>query len=140
MSTVASIYIPQDGQLSDLEGWIAGELGSAEIWLYDTYHAPSPADVPADFNEASFVGYSRLGPVSWGAPFTNGDGKAETDSPVLSWAFTGGSGTADVFGLLVVNAGGTRVLLNMPFLTPVTLSPGSPNLNRIIQLAMVSEL
>jgi hypothetical protein len=140
MAGESNVYIPNGGALSDLEGWIAGQLGAATVHLYDVFRNPTPADVPASFHESSFVGYAPLGPVAWGAPFINGGGKAESDSPVLTWTFTAGVGTALVYGWYIVNAGLTRVLASSPFLSPVILAPASNVLSRVIQLTEVSEL
>lgn len=138
--TTQNVYIPQQGDLSDLAGWLAGDLGTAYARLYDTSHVFSPADTPASYHEASFVGYSPVTAMGWGVPFINMAGKAEVDSSALVWAFTGGLGTAPVYGIFVTDPSNTKLLLVAPFLAPIILTPTQPNLSQVLQVTAVSEL
>jgi hypothetical protein len=135
-----NVYVPEQGALSDLRGWIAGELGAALVRLYVSNTPYLPTRVPADYTEASFVGYAPQGPLAWPAPVTNGAGKAESDSPVVTFDFAAGAGTAIVYGIFVTDPSATVLLLVVPFQAPVTLSPASPQLQRVLQVTEVSEL
>jgi hypothetical protein len=133
-------FVPHEGELQACADQIAGALGASVARLYDNNHVFNPADTCADYNEASFVGYSPVTPIAWGSPFLNVDGKAETDSPTLTFAFTAGLGTAVVFGLYLTDPGQTKLLRVIPFLFPVTLSPAAPTLALVLQLTDASEL
>lgn len=138
--SVDNVFIPKQGTLSDIAGWIAGDLGSALVRLYDNAHVFSPNDTPASYSEVSFAGYAPAGPVAWTAPVINGSGKAETDSPPLTWTFTAGVGTALVRGIFVTDVAKTKLLLVVPFNQVVTLTPAQPVLSRTLQVTEVSEL
>lgn len=134
------VRIPHQGDISDLSGWIAGELGGARARLFDTPHVFNPGDTPASYHEASFVGYAPQGPVVWNPPFINVGGKAESDSQVLTWTFSAGVGTATVYGWFLTDATGLKLLAACSFVSPVVLQPASPSLSRIIQMTAVGEL
>lgn len=138
--TTDNVYVPQQGSLSDLAGWIAGDLGAALVRLYDSFVLYSPTLTPAAFHEASFTGYAPLGPIAWTPPFVNGGGKAETDSPVLTWTRAIMVGTASIYGVYVTNPAKTKLLLVSPFLTPQDLTSAEPSLSRLLQVTEVSEL
>jgi hypothetical protein len=135
-----NVYVPKQGALSDLDSWIAGDLGASIVRLYASNTPYTPDRVCGDYTEASFVGYAPVGPLSWPPSFTNGSGKAETDSPAISFTFTGGSGTAIVYGIFVTDPSQTKLLLVIPFASPVTLSPSNTSLERVLQVTEVSEL
>jgi hypothetical protein len=135
-----TIRVPKQGALSDLRGWIAGQLGPGVARLYSSNTMYTPDRVPADYIEASFVGYSAIAALNWTVPSTNSDGKGETDSKALTWTFTGGSGTATVYGIYVTDPALGVLLLVIPFLTAVNLTPASPSLSKVIKLTAVSEL
>jgi hypothetical protein len=135
-----NIYIPKEGALAALAAWIAATLGPVAARLYANDVAYNPDRTLADYTEASFSGYSAVDPITWGTPFTNGDGKAEVDSAACSWTFTGGSGTAIVYGILLTDSANTVLMAVIPFVPAITLSPGSPTVARTIQLTDVSEL
>ena len=138
--TVDNVYIPQQGSLSDLRNWIAGELGSCLVKLYVSNTPYLATNVPGDYTEASFAGYAPIVSPAWPAPFINGSGAAESDSPVLTWTYTAGAGTVTVFGVFITDSTGTELLAVVPFQAPIVLSPASPSLVRSIQLAMISML
>ncbi|SRR5260370_400675 len=135
-----NVFIPKQGRLSDLRSWIAGELGAALVRAYVNNIVYTADRVPADYTEASFAGYAPVGPLAWPAPAINGSGKAESDSPVCSFTFTAGVGTATVFGLYVTDPASTVLLMVIPFISPVVLTPVSPTLARVIQATMTSEM
>jgi hypothetical protein len=140
MATTDNVYIPQQGLLSELADWIAGDLGAAYARLYTSFVVPAPGRVCADFTEASWAGYAALGSIAWVPPFVNLSGSAETDSPVLTWSYSVGSGSVLAYGWYLTNLSLTKLLAFAPFLTPVELSPGSPTLSRSIQIAARSAL
>jgi len=135
-----NIQIPQEGQLSDLAAWIAGDLGSAYARLYISNTPFLPTRVCTDYTEASFTGYAPANPLAFGTPFVNGAQVGETDSGALNWNYTAGAGTADVFGIYVTDAAKTKLLAVIPFLSPVTLSPSNNTLTRVIQLTCISQV
>lgn len=135
---IEGAVITNDGALEDLESFRA-ILNAGSVALWDNNFNPTKDSVLADFTEASFVGYSRFAPPGFAAPFINGDGKAETDSAVLLWTFTGGTGTAVVYGWLIIDQADAKALAFQKFLEPVILTPGSPNLSRVIQIGAISE-
>lgn len=135
-----SLFLPNQGGISDLSNWIAGDLGSAFARLYTNNLVYLPTRVPADFTEAAFAGYSPQGALAWSPPFLNGMGKIETDSRVITFNFTAGSGTQPVFGLYVTDLLKTKLLLVMPFLMPFIFSPANNSLTRVIQLTQMSQL
>jgi hypothetical protein len=140
MSAEPNVFIPDEGAKNDLDNWVAGDLGSCAVRLYDNNHVFGVTDTVSDYNESSFVGYAPAMSPAWGPPFINGDGKAETDSPGLTWTFTSGSGTAVVYGIYITDSAGTKLLAVIPLLSPVTLSPAQPSLTYVVQITAVSEL
>lgn len=137
---IDNVYIPDEGERSALDTWLASADGPALAHLYVNNPVYQPDRVLGDYTEASFVGYSAVGPIAWPASFTNPDSKAESDSPNLTWTFTGGSGSALVYGIYLTDQAVTKLLAVVPFLFPVVLTPGSPTLTRSIQMTDVSEL
>lgn len=133
------IRVPNDGALSVLGEWLAIPAGPALAHLYDNNVIFDRTKVLADYNEASFVGYSSVGPLSWPAPSINLDGKAESDSGPLAWNFAAGSGTAIVFGIYFTDDPPTKLLLVVPFDTAVTLTPAMPNLTQAVQVTEYGE-
>jgi hypothetical protein len=137
--SVDTLFVPKQGALSDLADWIAGDLGSCYVRLYVNNVVYTPDRVCGDYTEASFAGYSPASGFSWGAPFTNLAGKAETDSPALTFTFTGATGTHTAFGIFITDAAQSKLLAVIPFLAPVIFSPGSPTETRMVQVTEVSE-
>jgi len=135
---IEGAVITDAGAIADLDAFRV-LLNDGRVALWDNNFNPTKASVLADFNEASFVGYASISPAGFAAAFLNGDGKAETDSAVLLWTFTAGSGTAVVYGWMVIDQADAEVLAFQKFLSPVVLTPGSPNLSRVIQIGAVSE-
>lgn len=136
---ISEAVIPDEGALVNLEQWRA-VLNAGTVRLFANNFTPNKSSVLADFLESSFVGYARVTPAGFAPPFTNGDGKAESDSAPCSFTFTAGSGTATVFGMYIVDASDSFVLLAWKFLAPVILTPAQPLLSRVIQATGVSEL
>ena len=135
-----NVFVPQQGAISDLASWIAGDLGSAAVRLYVNNVVYGPTRVCSDYTEASFSGYSPISSPPWGVPFTNSGGKGETDSPALNFTFTGASGTFPIFGMFVTDPSQTKLLLVVPFVIPFVFSPTNPNLSTVLQVTEVSEL
>ena len=135
-----NVYIPQEGAIAALDAWVQSADGPVLAHLYDNNPAYIPTRVLADYQEASFVGYAPVGPFAWTMAITNGAGKAQVESPGLNFRFTGGSGTAVVYGLYLTDDPATRLLAVVPFLSPFIFSPANPALNRVVQLTDISEL
>lgn len=138
--SVDNLFVPKQGLLSDLADLLAGQLATAVVRLYANNVVYTPNRVPADYTEASFVGYAPIGAVAWGVPFVNSADKAESDSPILTWTFTGAIGTHVVFGAYITDPGLTKLLRVIPFIMPFTFAPVTPVLQRVVQLVHASEL
>jgi hypothetical protein len=138
--TTNNIYIPHQGALSDIAGWIAGDLGPAVARLYSVNVPYLPTRVCGNYTEAAFPGYAPASPLAWGVPFINGGGKAESDSAVLTWTDTALAGTYQVFGIYVTNVPLTKLLMVIPFLGPFVFSPSNNVLSYMLQATEVSEL
>lgn len=132
--------MPNVGALSALEAWLAAADGPLTAILYSSNTPYLPTRVLADYTEASFVGYAPVSPLVWGPTFINGGGKAESDSQLLVWTFTGGAGTAVVYGVLLTDPGITEIRAVIPFLNPFIFSPSNTGLALVAQLTDVSEL
>lgn len=135
-----SLRIPDDGALAAIADLIAAADGPTYADLYSSNTPYIPARVLADYTVASFAGYAAVGPIAWGTVFLNGGGKAESDSSLLLWSFTGSSGTAVVYGVLLRDAAATKLWGVVPFLAPIILSPSNTVIGRTIQFTGVSEL
>jgi hypothetical protein len=135
-----NIFVPQGGAIAALTSWLAATDAPLLAHLYVNNINYVPTRVLADYTEASFVGYAAQGPIGWGPVFTNGVGKAESDSPNLTWTFTGATGTFPVFGIYLTNVTITKLLCVIPFLHPVILTPTAPALTRSLQITDRSEL
>lgn len=138
--TTQNLYVPQQGQLSDLAGWIAGDLGGARARLYVSNTPYLSTRVITDYTEASFPGYAPAGPFAWSAPFINGTNQAETDASPATWALSASSGVYVVFGILVVDSPGTKLLSVVPFVNPFNFTPTTPSLTYVLQMTETSKL
>lgn len=134
-----NIMIPNDGAVEDLEAYRA-VLNLGSVRLFQNNYIPVHTTVPADLTECSFTGYAPVSTPSFGAAFLNGSGSAEIDSTLCSWTFTAGAGSTVVYGLYVLNAAGTKVLAISRFGSPITLTPGSPTIAKVLQLTAISQL
>lgn len=135
-----NIFIPQTGARAALDDWLAALDGPSSARLYVNNLPYLPTRVLADYVEASFVGYAAVGPIPWSPAFTNMAGKAQSDSLNCVWTFTGGAGTAMVFGIYLTDLAGLKLLAVVPLLVPVTLAPANPSLSRVLSLTDRSEL
>lgn len=138
--TTDVVRYPQEGSLSELAGWIAGDLGTCKVKLYSSNTPYVATRVVGDYTEAAFVGYSQISSPAWGTPFVNGSGQAETDSPVLNWSYTGSSGTAQVFGIYLTDSSEAKLLAVVPFVSPVTLTPTDTLLSRTVAIQVIDSL
>lgn len=138
--TTENVYYPEQGRLSNLAGWVAGDLGSAYARLYASNTPYAPTRIASEYTEAAFPGYAPFQPVVWGAPFLNSDSKAEVDSNTLLWSFSGSSGSYRVFGIYLTDPGQTKLLAVVPFLSPFTFDPSHLTLSYQLQVTETSEL
>lgn len=136
---MSNVTWTDDGALADLDAMRA-VLNAGSVALFQNNFIPDHASVPADFTECSFTGYSRETGPAFAAAFLNNDGKAESDSRTLAWRFTAGAGSTKVYGWYLLSAGDASVLMFCKFLDLIFLTPGSPNLDRVIEATAVSEL
>jgi hypothetical protein len=135
-----NVFVPDQGALSDLADWIAGDLGSGVARLYVSNTPYSKTRVCGDYTEASWAGYVPATPLAWGVPFINTDGKAETDSASFTYHYTVGSGSAFAFGIYVTDPGQTKLLIVVPFINPVKFTPAQPDFPSILQVTAISQL
>jgi hypothetical protein len=138
--TTQNLYVPQEGQLSDLTDWLAGDLGSAYARLYTNNPVYLPTNDCGDYVEAAFAGYVPANPLGWGSPFINASEEAEVDSGALTWTYSVGSGSQYVFGIYVTDAAKSKLLLVIPFLTPFQFTPAQDSLSYVIQATAASQL
>lgn len=136
----AGIRVPQQGQLSFLSDIVAGGLASAWVRLYATDVTYDPAKTCDSYVEASFPGYVPFNPITWGAPVTNGSGKAESDAAIITFVFPGPGGRYKVYGAYVTDVGQTVLYLVQPFVEPFTFGPKLTRLPLSVSLTVVSEL
>lgn len=134
------LYIPQLGSRSALNAWLAAADGPNRAELYVSNTPYTRLRVLTDYTLASFPGYAPVSPVVWGVTFINGASKAEADSPALHFHYSGLVGTVVVFGLLLSDVGGLNLRAVLPFISPIILTPVSPDLDLIVQLTATSEL
>lgn len=139
MAAFPNIVIPNQGTIDDLDSW-RPNLNAGSVRLYTNNYTPIHTSVPANFTEATFVGYAPVSPPGFAAAFLNGFGQAETDSGVITFTFTAGVGTVTVYGWFLTNLAGTKVLAATKFLVPIVLTPVAPSLSRVIQLTAESIL
>lgn len=135
-----TLFVPKVGALQALAAWIGATLGPVTARLYDNNVVYNADRVLADYNEATFAGYAPVDPIAWGAAFTNADGKAESDSAICLWTFTGGAGSATVFGIYLTDSSNTQLMAVIPFVPAVILTPSASSVARMLQLTDVSEL
>jgi len=135
---VPNVVIPNAGVVDELDAWRTN-LNSGQVRLFDSFHSPAHTDTPGDYNESSFAGYAALSPA-FAAAYLNAFGQAQTDAAVLTWTYTAGSGSALVYGWILVDASGTKLLAVCLFPVPVTLTPGSPDISRSISITDQSQL
>lgn len=135
-----SVFYPEEATLSALDTWLASPDGPVIARLYSNNLPYLPTRVLGDYVEAAFMGYAPVGPITWPAATINGQGKAQADSPALDFHFTGGSGTATVFGMYFTDDPPSKLKAVVPFLAPVVLSPSNQDLAKVARLTEVSEL
>jgi hypothetical protein len=138
--TTPNIYVPNEGAISDMAGWLAGDLGPAYARLYVSNTPFLRTRVCADYTEASFPGYVPVNPMGWGVPFINGAGKAEVDSAALVWTLSSLIGSYFAYGIYVTDVAKTKLLMVLPFLSPYEFTPAFNSLAYIVQATEVSEL
>jgi hypothetical protein len=131
---------PNEGAISELEGWLAGDLSSAVARLYISPAAYDPADPLSAYVEASFPGYAPQPLAPWKVVTLNLAGKAETDSTPFLFQWTGSAGTTVVQGIYVTDAANTKVLIVVPFLSPFSFSPSARQLAFKLAVTAVGEL
>lgn len=74
-----ALYVPNAGEIKALE-WALKSAGTdMKLKIFQNDVALSPTMTAADLTEATFTGYTArtLTRATWGAAFTNGDGKAQ---------------------------------------------------------------
>ncbi len=138
--TTDNVRYPEVGALNELAAWIAGDLGSCLVKLYVSNTPYLPTRIASDYTEASYVGYAPISSPAWGAPFTNGAGQAETDSPTLTWTGTFSSGTYTVYGIYLTDSTGATLLAVVPFQSPIVLTPTELSITRTLQIQAIDSL
>jgi hypothetical protein len=134
------VRVAQEGQLDFLSQIIAGGIGSAWVRLYATDVSFDPANTCLSYIEASFPGYVPQHPITWGAPFINSAGKAESDAGVVTFTFPGSGGRYKVYGAYVTDLAKTTLYMVQPFLTPFSFGPKMTRLPLSVSLTVISEL
>jgi hypothetical protein len=110
-------------QLGDLEllGAIQAVPVPVHMRLFQNNHTPGVTDVIGDYTVATFSGYPGDVSPTWGTPFTNGDGKAETDAGTTTYTHNGGGTSNTIYGAYFVTAGGVLVYADK-FAAPIVMA------------------
>jgi len=87
----------------------AGALDGAKVRLFTNDYIPSPTSVLADFDEATFGGYTAAD-ASWGPVHYNEDGGAGASGGAPEWVTSGAGPDETVYGWFLTNAAGTTLL------------------------------
>jgi len=103
-----ALKVPNGGELLILAELIA-YFDSLVLHLYKNNYTPIDTSVVGDFTSADFDGYASIALGPWGAPYTNGAGKAETDETVRTFTMTGAVTPNTIYGYTVQTAGGALV-------------------------------
>ena len=82
--------VPNDGEKNILKALIGNNMGAFKIRLFKNDITPGDNTILGDFQEADFDSYSPGDGTDWGAPATQGNGKAATTHGVV--VFTKGAG------------------------------------------------
>lgn len=143
-TTPSTVVWVNDGDLLAMElirAFLNNGSNDVFIRLWDNNFVPEHDSVFADFTEAGFPGYAPIAPT-FAPAFLNPDMKAEIDSNVLTWVYTGGVGTATVYGwYMSYGPSGSEVLVAWrKYFNPLILTPTSTTDSRTAQLTAVSEL
>lgn len=84
-------------------------LASLTYHLYQNALNPSFSNVIGDFTEASFDGYAAIGPVVWGATFTDANGNANVVGQTLEYLMTGSATPNTIYGYYATQTVGSVV-------------------------------
>lgn len=140
MSVDFTVHFPQQGALSDLAGWLAGDLGTAYARLYSNNVAFLPTNTLASYTEAAFPGYAPVGSLGWSVPYVNGQGKAQTDSNPVLFRLNSNSGSYAVYGLYITDSANSKLLAVLSLLQPFLFTASNNELLRMLSITCVSEL
>ena len=119
------LLVPDEG-----EGQMMEQLRS--LWnstslivgLFVSAHTPVNTDVLADYEaiEATFPGYARSDPVPWGAPDTDGAGRARTTSDdVLIFMRVANGAPEKAFGYFVIDVASNLLMWAEEFAVPFVI-------------------
>lgn len=129
--------IPEPTLLFNLDSIVSNQIGTATARLLaDASTNIDQEGDPTQYNESSFEGYARINLDSWtSAAIVNG-AYAQKTHPRITFSFTGVSGEATVYGLIVVNQSGDKVMFGQYFNTPIVLTTAKRDLpiDLILQL------
>ena len=113
--------VPNTNVVSILAGLVASMLTGVKVHLYTAVANPiGPGSILADFTEATYTGYV-VKTVTFGAPYLNGAGMAESDSPLMTFVDTGTAVGNIIAGFYVTDAAGTTLLWAGPLPAPVSM-------------------
>ena len=104
------LKVPNVGEQKLLDVIRTGIFNNATLRLFQNNITPADGDTLATYSVATFTGYANITLNAWGAVFTNGAGKAETDETVRTFTQTGTAVTNTIYGYFVVAADGTTLL------------------------------
>lgn len=95
-------------------------LDGAELRLYTNAFLPNADMVPADFTDATFVGYALITPLVWSVPGNTGTGRlVHVEGNFVAGAIAPGGET--VMGYVVTTAAKAAVLFAEQFADPVNI-------------------
>jgi hypothetical protein len=94
---------------------------SHAIRLYKNDYVPNPDSLPPDFTQADFQGYPGGVALTFGIPATNAQGKAQTQSQLVTFTFTGGAAQT-IYGYFIGNTDNTSLRCAERAPQPILLS------------------
>jgi hypothetical protein len=108
-------------QLDGLTG-VGKPLAAAQLQLSKSAFTPGPTMIPADFDEADFVGYAAEAALAYGTAFVAGDGTYRIQPPSVNFQATADTTPNVLYGWVVLNTGGTAVLYAGLFDNPIPIN------------------
>lgn len=121
--------LPEDTLLFNLDAIVSNQYGTANVRLLANASTPIRTNAdPDDYDESTFDGYTPIDLDDWGAAVLVDDVYAQKTHPQIVFTFTGVAGTAVVYGYIVVNQTGDKVMSGQYFTSPITLTTTNRNL------------
>lgn len=95
-----------------------------KLGLFVNNHTPAPGDTIGDYDEPTWSGYARQGPLTWSTATIVAD-VAEVSPGEVHWEVTGSPGAETVAGWLIVDEDNGLVVFAEKLTAPITPSMGT---------------